>query len=54
MANEPMEIKELVEKGFISKEEAMDWFLWKMQNLGGSGIAMGEFDPVPFQEAYTG
>lgn len=49
-----METKELVEAGLITKEEAMDWMLWKFQNLGCSGSAIGESDPKPAQEVYQG
>lgn len=49
-----MTLKELVEAGEITKEEAIDWMLWKMQNLGSSGSAIGESEPAPYQEAYRG
>lgn len=49
-----MTLKELVESGEITKEEAIDWILWKMQNLGGSGSAIGESEPALYREVYRG
>ena len=49
-----MTLKELVEAGEITQEQANDWMLWKFQNLGCSGSAIGESDPKPAQETYQG
>lgn len=49
-----MTLNELVETGEITKDEALDWMMWKFQNIGASGSAIGEFDPTPYKEPYQG